>query len=819
MNGHYAIGDVVLGNWTLVKQLGQGSFGKVYEAHREDFGVTYKAAIKIITIPYDKSEIYSVQAEGMSEDSIIEYYCKIITEIVQEFALMSRLKGTANVVSYEDHAVVTHTDGIGWDVIIRMELLEPMLVYINAHQMTRRDIIRMGIDVCKALELCQKYNIIHRDIKPENMFVSELGDFKLGDFGIARTVEKTTGGLSKKGTYTYMAPEVYREEAYGSSVDIYSLGIVMYRLLNCNRTPFLPLPPSDISHNDRELALIRRISGEALPKPANAKGRLAEIVLKASSYNPKDRYSSPIQMRQELEAILYAQHEEQIIYGKANSIKLKAEDYASVKSKKREKHDSPKSKEDIAVISGEDTDRTRRVFEEHSHKRNTVEGRYQAKADSPKRKKSKRFVPVCLVALSLVVLLGAIGGVLYFKSSEAAYQEAIALMAGGSYQEAIDAFNDMGDYKDSAAKAVECVTMKAEADYQEAIALMESGNYQAAIDAFCAMENYKDSAVKVVECATVLKEEAAYQNAITLAENGEAAKAAIAFWKMGNYRDARERSLALWDNATRRNSISSRYYHTVGLKTDGTVVAVGANGYGQCNVSSWTDIAAVSTGYCHTVGLKSDGTVVAVGANGYGQCNVSSWTDIAAVSTGYHHTVGLKSDGTIVAVGSNGSGQCDVSDWMDIAAVSAGYRHTTGLKSDGTVVAVGSNGNGQCNISDWTDIVAVSAGYYHTVGLKSDGTVVAVGSNRNGQCNVSDWTDIVAVSAGYYHTVGLKSDGTVVAVGSNRNGQCNISDWTDIVAVSASYSLTVGLKADGTVIAVGNNSAKVSDWTDIKQPE
>ena len=111
-----------------------------------------------------------------------------------------------------------------------------------------------------------------------------------------------------------MAPEVYKEEEYNSSVDIYSLGIVMYRLLNDNRAPFLPAYPSPIKHSDRESALVKRISGVSLPAPKNASGRLAEIVLKACAYSPKDRYSSPIQMRQELEAILYNQVEAHVIY-------------------------------------------------------------------------------------------------------------------------------------------------------------------------------------------------------------------------------------------------------------------------------------------------------------------------------------------------------------------------------------------------------------------------------------------------------------------------------------------------------------------------
>jgi alpha-tubulin suppressor-like RCC1 family protein len=55
------------------------------------------------------------------------------------------------------------------------------------------------------------------------------------------------------------------------------------------------------------------------------------------------------------------------------------------------------------------------------------------------------------------------------------------------------------------------------------------------------------------------------------------------------------------------------------------VVAVGRNIYGQCDVDAWTDIVQIAAGYGHTVGLKSDGTVIAVGHNTYGQCDLSGW--------------------------------------------------------------------------------------------------------------------------------------------------------------------------------------------------
>lgn len=367
MNGSYSPGDTVLGNWKLQRLIGAGSYGKVYEAQREEFGTTYQAAIKIITIPQSESEITSAYAEGMDEQSVTAYFRNLVEDIVQEFVLMSKLKGNSNVVSYEDHTVVPHKDGVGWDIIIRMELLTPLLDRIREQSLACKDVIQLGIDICKALKLCQKLNIVHRDIKPENIFVSPLGDYKLGDFGIARTIEKTSGGLSKKGTYTYMAPEVYRGQPYNSTVDIYSLGIVMYRLLNENRAPFLPTYPAPITHADREEALARRMSGEDLPTPKNADGRLAKIVQKACAYQPAERYSSPIQMQQELEAIQYAKAEEAIIYPAGEEPPIRRTESIPISdpgpvAEGRTKFTSRPSVESTTYVDVEQTEKTESVF-------------------------------------------------------------------------------------------------------------------------------------------------------------------------------------------------------------------------------------------------------------------------------------------------------------------------------------------------------------------------------------------------------------------------------------------------------------------------
>ena len=327
----YRPGAQVLGDWNIVSCLGEGSYGKVFEIERSEFGQTYRAALKVITVPQSKAEIGSILSEGMSTPQAEAYFHGIVEELMHEFSIMFKLKGTANIVSCEDLRVLEHPDGIGWDILIRMELLHPLLPYVYQHPMARRDIIRLGIDICKALELCQRYNIIHRDIKPENIFISDNGDYKLGDFGIARTIERTTSGLSKKGTYSYMAPEVYIGKKYGFSVDTYSLGLVLYRMLNKNRGPFLPQPPEAITFSSREQALARRMSGEPLPRPFYGEGRLGEIVLKACAFDPKDRYSSPQQLRQELEAILYTQTDAAVIYPDGDELTMDRESYASAR--------------------------------------------------------------------------------------------------------------------------------------------------------------------------------------------------------------------------------------------------------------------------------------------------------------------------------------------------------------------------------------------------------------------------------------------------------------------------------------------------------
>lgn len=289
--------------WQIIEKIGEGSYGKVYKASREEQGKTFYSAIKIITIPSSSGELDSVRAENSDEQSVKEYFHGLVEDCIQEISTMEYFRGNSYVVAVEDYKVMEYLDDIGWDIYIRMEYLTGFLEYCAGKELTEQDVIRLGVDLCKALEYCQKQNIIHRDIKPENIFVSRFGEFKLGDFGIARELDRNKTGLSQKGTFSYMAPEMYRGEPYDSRVDIYSLGIVLYKLMNHNRLPFLSLDKQLITYRDKETALNRRMSGEEMPRPVDAGDELADVILKACSYYSDDRYSSPEEFREALENI------------------------------------------------------------------------------------------------------------------------------------------------------------------------------------------------------------------------------------------------------------------------------------------------------------------------------------------------------------------------------------------------------------------------------------------------------------------------------------------------------------------------------------
>ena len=165
--------EPIFGSWYITEELGSGAEGSLYRICQTDaLGHKFYSALKAVSVPSSKSEIGSLMAGGMRLEEVAEYYEGVLKNTTQEFELLEKLKGNSNIVSYEDHEIFRHEDGIGWDILIRLEELTPLVRYSIYNPLSADEVARMGIDICRGLSLCKKYGIVHRDIKPDNIFIS-----------------------------------------------------------------------------------------------------------------------------------------------------------------------------------------------------------------------------------------------------------------------------------------------------------------------------------------------------------------------------------------------------------------------------------------------------------------------------------------------------------------------------------------------------------------------------------------------------------------------------------------------------------------------
>lgn len=288
----------IFGRWSIESVIGEGSSGTVYEISDSDGG---KGALKVIPISNDESGCGPLSILGSDKDRAEKYIDEMTGDIMSEIKIMHSLSGKRGIVGCSEYGILEMQEG---DVtlrliLIRMELLRSLNQAMRSDEFsfTQSDIVKMGIDLCSALIECRAQNIIHRDIKPANIFITPDGEYQLGDFGTAKLQERTMMA-SRKGTLAYIAPEVAAGQSYNSAVDVYSLGIMMYQLLNDRRLPFLE---ENFKFSDMEPAIEKRLSGAPFPPPANADEVLGQIICKMCAFSPKERYSSAEECKSALE--------------------------------------------------------------------------------------------------------------------------------------------------------------------------------------------------------------------------------------------------------------------------------------------------------------------------------------------------------------------------------------------------------------------------------------------------------------------------------------------------------------------------------------
>lgn len=270
--------------------------------------------------------------------------------------------------------------------------------------------------------------------------------------------------------------------------------------------------------------------------------------------------------------------------------------------------------------------------------------------------------------------------------------------------------------------------------------------------------------------------------------------------------------------------VSAGACHTMGIDKAGSLWAMGDNLSGQLGqlgngstfyrsdpIRTATNVASVSAGGSHTLFVKTDGSLWAMGYNFSGQLGDGSTTSrstpvlvatgVASVSAGGDHTLFIKTDGTLWAMGMNSYGQLGDNSTSGrktpvlvatgVSSVSAGYAHTLFVKTDGSLWSMGWNMFGQLGDGSTinrsvpgqiaTGVVSVSAGAFHTLFVKTDGTLWAVGDNSSGQLGdgssssrsnpVKISMGVASASAGEGSSMFIKTNLTLWGMGSNDYGQ------------------------------------------------
>lgn len=280
----------LLNDWKIISRSNDSGFSVVYKVARDD-GVI--CAIKEMSLPRSEKDMDALISAGIvsSYEEATNFFA---TAIQDELNLMKKFNGSPNILNFFGFAQKPSEDQTSVKYYLRMEYAEDIKSYFIKNDVSQKDVAKLAIDICTALEVISNNNITHNDIKPANIFIDNNGNFKLGDFGIASTVGNNN--FVPFGTLNYLSPEVCSRKQTLFSSDLYSLGLVMYKLLAGE----LPFVSEDVSESK---ALEMRLSGKEIPAIDGVNKQLMEIVTKACSYNPQERFNNASQMKQALLAL------------------------------------------------------------------------------------------------------------------------------------------------------------------------------------------------------------------------------------------------------------------------------------------------------------------------------------------------------------------------------------------------------------------------------------------------------------------------------------------------------------------------------------
>lgn len=298
--------DPVFSSWHTEKRLGSGTDGRVYSIVRKnENGEEERSILKTIRIGINRNEDKGFNSINEKNDLNLteENYNKIIKQITDNISVIQKKDGGKRFVRYEEWEVRDTSDAKGKLIMIRLEEMRSLTDVLSRFSFTLEETVALGISLCKSLKRCRDFNYVYPNLKPENVLFDENGVCKLGDFGSFSILEPSKTSIAYKRTQYYMAPELIKTGKINCTSDTYSLGLILYTLVNRGRLPFSEMYPQQVTLNGLNRSVENRVNALPLPKPKFANDALFAVITKACAFKPQDRYLTPDQMLADLENV------------------------------------------------------------------------------------------------------------------------------------------------------------------------------------------------------------------------------------------------------------------------------------------------------------------------------------------------------------------------------------------------------------------------------------------------------------------------------------------------------------------------------------
>lgn len=287
------LNTTLLNNMEIMSCLGRKGGTAVYlvrSSKSDQFFV-----LKHISVPESQKQVEALRFTGAASDDeqAQSYYQQLASDYQAELDRMQSLSNSPNLVCFRSYEIKPKEEGVGFDIFLLGEYRNTLDRYLADTLMTQAGAVNLAIDLCSALSELRGAGLLHRDVTPSNIYLGSQGHFMLGDLGVTELEGLQFCSMPEQMLSPYSAPELFALIAnVNETIDLYSVGLILYRIYNGNHAPF------EDERTSAKAADRMRITGQALPAPMFADYEMAEILQKACAFLPEDRFQTPEEMKQ-----------------------------------------------------------------------------------------------------------------------------------------------------------------------------------------------------------------------------------------------------------------------------------------------------------------------------------------------------------------------------------------------------------------------------------------------------------------------------------------------------------------------------------------